>query len=195
MRRTLPLAIVGLVALSGCASPSAAPDTAVPSPGVSAPGSPTDDAAAPTSTAGETAPPTGADGRDPEADAMPTTGPPYRIDDASILGAYSLDDVPSQRPLVAWANPERSLVHVIGVGSGSPDCQPTGESLALDDGALAIEFAPADPMVACTADLRVFGWAFPVAGADASVAQARVDGWSEGDDEVTVDIRPATSLE
>jgi len=105
----------------------------------------------------------------------------------------SLDDIPQGEPLVIWAGVGNSLVHVFGAGSSSTDCQPVGESAEVDGGMLEIDFEwqddAADAM--CTADMRVFGWAFPVTGADASVTQAQVDEWTADADEITVDIQPA----
>ncbi len=179
MRTTIPLAIVGIAALAGCASPSAPQEAASPSP----------------STRGSApAPSPSAPSPSASGDATQAAAQPFRIEDESLLGAYSLDDVPGDEPLVAWADAERTLVHVIGAGSGSEPCQPTGESIELDDGVLEIEFDAADPATACTDDRRVFGWAFPVAAVDASVTQARVDGWSEAVDDLTVPIQPAANL-
>ncbi|HET8867101.1 MAG TPA: hypothetical protein VFM87_02110 [Agrococcus sp.] len=134
--------------------------------------------------------PTGDD--DGSASPSATAGPePQRITDEAVLAGYSLDDLPGGEPLVVWASDDYTLVHVIGSGSGTESCQPTGESIEVDDGALEIEFEEPDPMGACTADLRVFGWAFEVAG-DASITTAHVDGWME-DEDFTVEIQPATS--
>lgn len=189
MRRTLPLTILGLVVLTGC--------TSAGEPAATAP--PTDE----TETAQTSAPtPLATDDDTATADPQPSevAGAPYRIEDESILGAYSIDDIPVGEPLVAWGNKEATLVHVLGAGSGSTSCQPTGESIEVDDGKLEIEFEwdETDATTACTADLRIFGWAFPVAGADMSITQAVVDDWNDDeaddatdDDEITVEIRPA----
>ncbi|WP_347754259.1 hypothetical protein [Agrococcus sp. ProA11] len=191
MRRTLPLTIIGLVALTGCTSagepaetapPTAEAETSAPTPLAE----PTDTAPAETATA------------DPQPSEI--AGAPYRIEDEAILGAYSIDDIPVGEPFVAWGNTDATLVHVIGAGSSSTTCQPTAESIEVDDGMLEIEFEwdESSATVACTADLRIFGWAFPVAGADASITQAVVEDWNDDetdddddDDEITVEIRPA----
>lgn len=181
MRMTIPMAIVGIVALAGCASAGGPADSTAPAPESQAP--------APTVTETVTPEPTAT------ADPQPSevAGAPYRIEDDSILGAYSLDDIPGGEPLVAWANADFTLVHVIGAGSGSTACQPTGESIEVDDGMLDIDFSWQDDSdtVMCTADMRIFGWAFPVAGADSSITQAVVDDWTADADDITVEIRPA----
>lgn len=179
MRPTIPLAILGIAALVGCASPGSPQGSASSVP-----------SATPLATPSVAEPSPSASG----AEASPAAGDPVRIEDESILRAYSLDDVPRDEPLVAWADAERTAVHVIGAGSGSERCQPTGESVAADGDVLEIGFEAADASGPCTADLRVFGWAFPVTAVDASVTEARVEGWSAADDEVTVQIRPAANL-
>lgn len=179
MRPTIPLAILGIAALVGCASPGAPQGSASPVPSATPPATPSVDEPSPSASG---------------AEASPAAGDPVRIEDESILRAYSLDDVPRDEPLVAWADAERTAVHVIGAGSGSERCQPTGESIATDGDVLEIDFEAAGASGPCTADLRVFGWAFPVTAVDEAVTEARVDGWSAADDEVTVPIRPAANL-
>lgn len=184
MRRTLPLTILGLVVLTGCTSAGAPAETA-PAVETEAP-----QTSAPT--------PLATDDDAATADPQPSeiADAPSRIEDESILGAYSIDDIPVGEPLVAWGNTDATLVHVIGAGSGTTSCQPVGESIEVDDGKLEIEFEwdESDAATACTADLRIFGWAFPVVGADMSITQAVVDDWNHDDaddDEITVEIRPA----
>lgn len=190
MRRTLPLTIVGLLALAGCAATDGPAESTAPTT-----------EATTIETEPATATPTAAPVETATADPQPSeiAGAPYRIEDEAILGAYSIDDIPVGEPLVTWANADRTLVHVIGAGSGSTTCQPTGDSIEVDDGKLEIEFEwdESGATVACTADLRIFGWAFPVAGADATITQAVVDDWNDDatdddtdDDEIVVEIRP-----
>lgn len=183
MRRILPVAIIGVVALAGCASAGDPADSAPPTPD------------APQTSPAESTPAEPTEGA--TADPQPTAaGDPYRIEDEAILGAYSLDDIPGDEPLVVWADAERTLVYAIGSGSGTESCQPTAESAEIDDGMLELDFDwdDSDPMMACTADLRIFGWAFPVSGADASITQAQVDDWTQEGPDVTVDIRPAEEM-
>lgn len=181
MRRILPIAIIGIVALAGCASAGDPADTSAP---------PAPESQTPVPTVTETVTPEPTETTEPSPTAeIPEA--PYRLED-DALAAYSLDDVPGDEPLVTWADAERTVVHVIGTGSGSTACQPTGESIEVDDGVLEIDFVweESDPMTACTADLRVFGWAFPLMGADDSITQAQVDDWTQDGDDFTVDIRP-----
>ncbi|HET8867227.1 MAG TPA: hypothetical protein VFM87_02760 [Agrococcus sp.] len=180
MRWTIPMAIVGVVALAGCASAGDPAESSAPADAPSASTAPETPSATPTD-----------DDDDATASPSPTAAEPQRITDEAILGSYSLDDLPGGEPLVVWASADHSLVHVIGSGSGTESCQPTGESIEVDDGELEIEFEEPDPMGACPADLRVFGWAFEVAG-DASITTAHVDGWV-ADEDFTVEIQSATS--
>lgn len=189
MRQTIPLAIVGIIALAGCASAGGPADTSAPSdPESSATETPAPDTQTPEPTVTESATPP-PEGEAPEA--------PSRITDEAILGQYDITEIPGDEPLVAWADAEGTLIHVIGTGSGSEACQPAGESIEVDDGELEIEFEweGTDPAVACTADLRVFGWAFPVPAGSADITVANVDGWTQDDEDedsdITVDIRPA----
>lgn len=184
MRTILPVAIVGIVALVGCASAGGPAESSAP---------PAPESQTPVPTVTETVAPEPSD--EPSADPQPTAvlDEPYRLDD-DALGPYSLEEVSGDQPLVTWAGPGHDLVHVIGAGSSSAACIPTGESAEIDDGVLEIDFEweATDEMVACTADIRLFGWAFSVVGGDASITQANVDEWTEGADDITVDIRPAS---
>lgn len=186
MRRILPGAVIAALALAGCASAGGPAQSSAPTP-------PQSQTPAPTAP-GTAAPEPTEQTADPQPSEI--AGAPYRIEDEAILGAYSLDDIPGDEPLVAWSNRERTLVHVLGTGSGTEACQPNGESIEVDDGMLEIDFewAPADAATACTADLRVFGWAFPIAGADASITQAVVDDWTLDADDITVEVRPAMGM-
>ncbi|WP_206445959.1 hypothetical protein [Agrococcus sp. KRD186] len=179
MRRILPIAIIGIVALAGCASAGDPAETA-----------PAPESQTPAPTVTETATPEPAETTEPSpTEEVPEA--PYRLEDDD-LAAYSIDDVPGDEPLVVWADAERTLVHVLGAGSGSTNCQPAGEAIEVDDGMLEIEFEweESDPMMACTADLRVFGWAFPVMGADDSITEAHVDDWTQDGQDFTVEIQP-----
>lgn len=185
MRRTIPLALVAVIALAGCATAGGPVDSsAPPAPGSSTPTT-SESAEAPSAEPSDSA----------TADPQPSelSGEPYRIEDEAILGTVSLDDIPQGEPLVIWSGVGNSLVHVFGAGSSSTDCQPTGESADVDGGMLEIDFEWEDGAAEaiCTADMRVFGWAFPVTGADASVTQATVDEWTDDADEITVEIQPA----
>lgn len=184
MRTILPAAMIAALALAGC---SAADEPAESQP------PPSTESPAPTPTPADTAPPepTGA-----TADPQPSeiADAPYRIEDEAILGSYSIDDIPSGEPLVAWARADGTLVHVIGAGSSTTTCQPIGESIEVDNGMLDIEFDWEDSgaSTACTADLRIFGWAFPITDGDTSITQAVIDEWASDDaDEITVEVRPA----
>lgn len=181
MRWSIPLAVVGALALAGCASAGGPTDTSAPA----AP--PSETASAP-----PTLEPTPSDGA--TADPQPTAIPqqPERITDEAILNGYDAMEIPGDEPVVAWADDSYSTVHVIGAGSGTESCQPTGESIEIDDGQLEIDFEPADPTAACTADLRTFGWAFtlPIPG-DESITMAQISDWMEDADDITVEIRPA----
>ncbi|SFR99542.1 hypothetical protein SAMN04487783_0360 [Agrococcus baldri] len=178
MRRILPIAIIGIVALAGCAS-AGEPEESAPAPDSQTP--------VPTVTETVTPEPTQTSEPSPTAEAEA----PYRLED-DALAAYSIDDIPGGEPLVVWADADRTLVHVLGTGSGSLNCQPAGESIEVDDGMLEIDFEweESDPMMACTADLRVFGWAFPVVGADDTITEAHVDDWTQDGQDFTVEIQP-----
>ncbi|SDS37583.1 hypothetical protein [Agrococcus carbonis] len=179
MRSSFPNTLVGVAALTaaaltGCASAGGPAETAAP-------------AAPSTATATASSSAQGGSSPSPSAEAA---APPERITDEAVLRGFSIDDFDGGDPIVVWAG-DRSTVQVFGTGSGSEACQPTGESAEVDDGRLELEFEEPGDGVSCTADLRVFGWAFDVRGADASVTTARIDGWSAEDDEITVEIRPA----
>lgn len=181
MRRILPIAIIGVVALAGCASAGDPVETA-----------PATDSQTPAPMMTETATPEPTETTETtEPSATAEAEAPYRLEDDD-LAPYSIDDIPSGEPLVVWADAERTLVHVLGAGSGSTNCQPAGEAIEVDDGMLEIDFEweESDPMMACTADLRVFGWAFPVMGADDSITEAHVDDWTQDGQDFTVEIQP-----
>lgn len=176
MRWTIPMAIAAIAALTGCASAGGPAGTSAP-------------AAPPSASADESPAPATSHDHDDSPSPSPAPEAPHRITDDAVLGSYDALEIPGDEPIVAWAD-GGSAVHVIGTGSGSESCQPSGESIELDDGVLEIEFEPADPAQACTADLRVFGWSFPAPqGSDASITTARIDGWAEGAGELTVEIR------
>lgn len=178
MRSILPAAIIGIVALAGCASPGAAAESSTPPA--------TDEAAAP-----EPANSPVPTASDPSAPPTPNASAdaPYLLD-GSVLGRYSAEDLPGDEPLIVWANDDHTLVHVIGAGSGTPACRPTGESAEVDDGRLEIDFSWQEPdeLQACTADLRVFGWAFPVTGAGEAITEATVGDWTRDADDIAVEV-------
>lgn len=178
MRKILPLAILATVALAGCASAGDPAETSTPPA----------ETPAPTVTETETVTP------EPTATADPPEVPaePYRIEDDAILGNYSLEDVSGEEPLVVWADDSYTLVHVIGAGSGSTACQPFPEEAEIDDGQLELDFSwdHAEELQACTADMRIFGSAFPVVGADESITEANVSDWTEDAEDMVVEILP-----
>lgn len=184
MRRILPVAIagvIGVVALAGCASAGGPSESSAPP--------------APTVTETVTAEPSPEPTTEPTADPQPSevADAPYALDDEQ-LSQYSLEDVGGDEPLVVWADAERTAVHVIGAGSSTAACIPVGEEAEIDDGVIEIDFSwdHAEGMVACTADLRPFGWAFPLLNADASITQAVISDWTEDADDITVEIMPVS---
>ncbi|MCH1883853.1 hypothetical protein [Agrococcus sp. ARC_14] len=191
MRKILPIAVIAAFALAGCASAGGPAETSAPATSQST--ETTTGSPVPTEPDDDTSTATPAPSPPPTAEVPES---PSRITDDAVLGSYDALELPSDEPFVAWADADHTLIHVIGTGSGSEACQPVGDSAEVDDGRIEIEFdwPETDAAVACTADLRVFGWEFWVPTGSADITTATVDGWTQDaddtDDDITVDIQP-----